>query len=118
MIASNQALGILEVTGFTPAMVALDAMEKAADVSVLQAVATYAAAQLVGGLPGMPGGLGVTEGALALILASYGFPASTTLAPIIVYRVVSYWLPAGLSFLAGGSTFLKSPEAKAVADSN
>jgi microcompartment protein CcmL/EutN len=37
MIASNQALGILEVTGFTPAMVALDAMEKAADVSVLQA---------------------------------------------------------------------------------
>jgi hypothetical protein len=56
--------------------------------------------------------------ALALILASYGFPASTTLAPIIVYRVVSYWLPAGLSFLAGGSTFLKSPEAKAVADSN
>ena len=37
MIASNQALGILEVTGFTPAMVALDAMEKAADISVLQA---------------------------------------------------------------------------------
>jgi carbon dioxide concentrating mechanism protein CcmO len=33
----NQALGILEVTGFTPAMVALDAMEKAADVQVLQA---------------------------------------------------------------------------------
>lgn len=88
------------------------------EVSVLQAIATYAAAQLVGGLPGMPGGLGVTEGALALILASYGFPASTTLAPIIVYRVVSYWLPAGLSFLAGGSTFLKSPEAKAAAESN
>ena len=37
MIASNQALGILEVTGFTPSMVALDAMEKAADVRVLQA---------------------------------------------------------------------------------
>lgn len=33
----TQALGILEVTGFTPAMVALDAMEKAADVEVLQA---------------------------------------------------------------------------------
>jgi microcompartment protein CcmL/EutN len=33
----NQALGILEVTGFTPAMVALDAMEKAAGVEVLQA---------------------------------------------------------------------------------
>jgi microcompartment protein CcmL/EutN len=33
----NQALGILEVTGFTPAMVALDAMEKAAGVQILQA---------------------------------------------------------------------------------
>jgi microcompartment protein CcmL/EutN len=37
MVAANQALGILEVTGFTPAMVALDAMEKAADIRVLQA---------------------------------------------------------------------------------
>lgn len=85
------------------------------DVSVLQAIATYSAGQLVGGLPGMPGGLGVTEGSIALILAAYGFPASTTLAPIIVFRVVSYWLPAGLSFLAGGSTFLKSDEAKEAA---
>jgi microcompartment protein CcmL/EutN len=33
----NQALGILEVTGFTPAMVALDAMEKGAEIRVLQA---------------------------------------------------------------------------------
>lgn len=33
----TEALGILEVTGFTPAMVALDAMTKAAEVRVLQA---------------------------------------------------------------------------------
>jgi microcompartment protein CcmL/EutN len=33
----HDSLGILEVTGFTPAMVALDAMEKAAGVRVLQA---------------------------------------------------------------------------------
>jgi len=31
------AVGLLETTGFTPAMVALDAMQKAADVEVLQA---------------------------------------------------------------------------------
>jgi microcompartment protein CcmL/EutN len=34
---ANQALGILETTGFTPAVVALDAMEKAASIEVLQA---------------------------------------------------------------------------------
>jgi carbon dioxide concentrating mechanism protein CcmO len=32
----STAFGILEVTGFTPAMVALDAMEKAADIRVVQ----------------------------------------------------------------------------------
>ena len=32
----NDALGILEVTGLTPAMVALDAMDKASGVRVLQ----------------------------------------------------------------------------------
>jgi carbon dioxide concentrating mechanism protein CcmO len=33
----NDSIGILEVSGFTPAMVALDAMEKAADIHVVQA---------------------------------------------------------------------------------
>lgn len=88
------------------------------DLTALEAIAVFAASQIVGGLPGMPGGLGVTEGTLAALLAAYGFPFSTTVAPILVFRIVSYWLPAGLSFLAGGSTFLKSPEAKAAADSS
>jgi microcompartment protein CcmL/EutN len=34
---ASEALGILEVTGFTPAMVALDAMEKAAGIRLVQA---------------------------------------------------------------------------------
>jgi uncharacterized membrane protein YbhN (UPF0104 family) len=104
---------ILETAAFWLVMTAFGI-----EVTVLQATATYAASQLVGGLPGMPGGLGVTEGSLALILAAYGYPASNTLAPIIVFRVVSYWLPAALSFLAGGSTFLKSDEAKAAAEAS
>src|SRR6185503_21222697 len=35
-ISVHQALGILEVTGFTPAMVALDYMDKAGDITLLQ----------------------------------------------------------------------------------
>lgn len=88
------------------------------EIGVEQALAAFAAGQLVGGLPGMPGGIGVTEGALAVILAAYGFPAASTFAPIIVYRVISYWIPAGLGFLAGGSTFLASDEAKAAAEAS
>lgn len=85
------------------------------EVNAFQTMAAFGGSQIVGGLPGMPGGLGVTEGALAVILAAYGFSVSTTIAPVLVFRVVSYWLPAGLGFLAGGSTFLTSEEAKEAA---
>ena len=57
----------------------------------------------------------VTEGSLVFMLTAYGFPAATTVAPVLVFRIVSYWLPAGLSLLAGGSIFLQSPEAKKAA---
>jgi len=88
------------------------------DLNVWEAIAVYAVSQLIGGLPGTPGGLGVTEFGMGLVLAAYGYPASTSVAPILIYRIVSYWLPAGLSLLAGGSTFLRSDEAKAVADAD
>jgi uncharacterized membrane protein YbhN (UPF0104 family) len=84
------------------------------EVTGFQVAAAFGVASLAGGLPGTPGGLGVTEVGLAFILAAYGFPAATTVVPILVFRFVSYWLPAGLGFLAGGSTFLRSDEAKAV----
>ena len=82
------------------------------EVNAFQVLAAFGGSQIVGGLPGMPGGLGVTEGTLAVILAAYGFPVSTTIAPVLVFRIVSYWLPAALGFLAGGSTFLTSEEAR------
>ena len=87
------------------------------EVNAFQALAAFGGSQIVGGLPGTPGGLGVTEGTLAVILAAYGFSVSTTIAPVLVFRVVSYWLPAALGFLAGGSTFLTSEEAKEAARS-
>lgn len=85
------------------------------DLTTSEAVAVFAVSQLIGGLPGTPGGLGVTELGMGVVLAAYGFSASSTVAPILVYRVVSYWVPAGLSLLAGGSTFLASEEAQAAA---
>lgn len=89
------------------------------DVGIFQVAAAFGVCSLAGGLPGTPGGLLVTEGSLVFILSAYGFPAETTLAPVLVFRIVSYWLPAGLSLLAGGSTFLQSAEAKeAAAESN
>ena len=84
------------------------------EVNALQVVAAFGVSQLVGGLPGTPGGIGIVEGALAFILAAFGFAVATTIAPVLVFRLVSFWLPAGLGFLVGGSTFLRSEAAKAV----
>lgn len=88
------------------------------EVNVFQVMAAFGAASLAGGLPGTPGGLGVTEAGLVFVLSAYGFPAATTVAPVLIYRIVSYWLPAALSFFAGGMTFLRSPEAKAVSEAD
>ncbi|MEX1038110.1 MAG: flippase-like domain-containing protein [Acidimicrobiia bacterium] len=83
------------------------------DINPVEVVAAFGFASLVGGLPGTPGGLGVVEAGLVFILAAYGFRAGITLAPVLVFRIISYWLPAALGFLAGGATFLSSPEAAA-----
>jgi len=83
------------------------------EINAVEIVAAFGFASLVGGLPGTPGGLGVVEAGLVFILAAYGFRAGTTVAPVLVFRLVSYWLPAALGFLAGGATFLSSPEAAA-----
>jgi uncharacterized membrane protein YbhN (UPF0104 family) len=86
------------------------------EVDPFQIAAAFGVSSLAGGLPGTPGGMGVTEVGLVFILSAYGFPASSTVAPVIIFRIVSYWLPAALSFLAGGMTFLRSDEAKTAAE--
>lgn len=57
---------------------------------------------LVGGLPGMPGGLGIVEGGLIGVLSLYGLSAGVVVAPVLVYRVVDYWIPAGIGLAAFG----------------
>ena len=73
----------------------------------MQTAAAFGAGQLAGGLPGTPGGLGFAEAGLVGALAAFGFDAQITLGPVLVYRVVSYWIPLIGGLVAGGSTFLK-----------
>ncbi len=81
------------------------------DITPVQAAAAFGVGSLAGGLPGTPGGMGVVEAGLVLILEAYGFPASQTLAPVLVFRLISYWVPAGFGFMAGGMTFIRSEAA-------
>ena len=90
----------------------------ALDINGFQVMASFAVSSLAGGLPGTPGGLGVTEVGLSLILYAYGAPSAITAVPIIIFRVISYWIPAALGFLAGGTTFLKSSAAEVAAEAS
>ena len=72
-----------------------------------QVVATFAGSQLVGGLPGTPGGLGVTEAGLVGFLVYFGVPAAAAAGPVLVFRIISYWLPAIGGIAAGGTAFLR-----------
>jgi len=57
----------------------------------------YGAGQLAANLPITPGGLGAVEGSITIALVAFGGGESTTVAAVIVYRIISFWaeLPIG-----------------------
>ena len=63
----------------------------------------YGAAQLAANLPITPGGLGVVEGSLVIALVAFGGGQVTTVAAVLLYRIVSFWgfLPVGWAFWGG-----------------
>ena len=61
----------------------------------------YLLAQLVGLVSQVPGGLGVFETIIVLLLSSR-FPAPNILASLFVYRIFYYWLPLGVATILFG----------------
>jgi putative heme transporter len=53
----------------------------------------YCAAQLAVNLPITPGGLGVVEGTLAVALVAFGGGSAATVAAVLLYRLISFWIP-------------------------
>jgi uncharacterized membrane protein YbhN (UPF0104 family) len=52
----------------------------------------YGAGQLAAILPITPGGLGAVEGSLTVALVTFGGGAESTVAAVLLYRLVSFWL--------------------------
>ena len=63
----------------------------------------YGAGQLAANLPVTPGGLGLVEGSLSIALVAFGGGETTTVAAVLLYRIVSFWgyLPLGWAAWAG-----------------
>ncbi len=60
----------------------------------------YAAAQLAANLPITPGGLGVVEGSLIIGLVAYGGGQESTVAAVLLYRLMSFWALLPLGWIA------------------
>jgi uncharacterized protein (TIRG00374 family) len=60
----------------------------------------YGAAQVAGSLPVVPGGLGIVEGSLAVILMAYGTSRVIALSAAIVFRLVSFWLAIAVGWVS------------------
>lgn len=79
-----------------------------------EALVTYGISAILGGLPALPGGLVLVEGGLIGILTAYGFGAGAVIAPVLIYRVIDYWIPAGVglatwALIAGNRTRAATP---------
>jgi uncharacterized protein (TIRG00374 family) len=60
----------------------------------------YGAGQLAANLPLTPGGLGVVEGSLTVALVYYGGAQSATVAAVLLYRILSFWLALPIGWVA------------------
>jgi uncharacterized membrane protein YbhN (UPF0104 family) len=53
---------------------------------------TYGVTQLAAALPITPGGIGVVEGTLSVLLIACHVPAATAIAGVMLYRIISFWV--------------------------
>lgn len=67
----------------------------------------YSISQIAIALPLLPGGLGLTEGSLVVLLGAYGLPTSPAVAAVLLYRALSFWGMVPLGWISWVSLELK-----------
>jgi uncharacterized protein (TIRG00374 family) len=60
----------------------------------------YGVAQVAGTLPIVPGGIGIVEGSLAVILVAYGAGHASALSAALAFRIVSFWLAIAVGWIS------------------
>ena len=62
----------------------------------------YGVAQVAGSFPIIPGGLGIVEGSLAVVLMAYGTGRVPAVSAALAFRIVNYWLAIAVGWLSVG----------------
>jgi uncharacterized protein (TIRG00374 family) len=63
-------------------------------------ILAYGVAQIVAVLPIVPGGIGLVEGGLTVILVAYGSTRVHALSSVLVYRAISFWFAVIVGWLS------------------
>ena len=62
----------------------------------------YGVAVVVGSFPVVPGGLGLIEGSLAVVLVAYGAGRVPAVSAVLAFRIVNFWLPIPVGWASVG----------------
>lgn len=54
---------------------------------------SYAITKILSTISFIPGGIGISEASMGLIFIGFGVPAPTALAAVLIFRLLSFWLP-------------------------
>lgn len=79
----------------------------------------YGAGQLASTVPITPGGLGAVEGSLTIALVNFGGGANSTVAAVLLYRLMSFWMMLPIGWVAWAALALsgrRSAGTTAIAD--
>ena len=87
-IASSLVLNFSYIISFYAALIAFGS-----DISIATAAFVYLAGATIGQAAPTPGGIGAVEAALVAGLTAAGVPSGTALSGVLLYRVVTFWLP-------------------------
>jgi uncharacterized protein (TIRG00374 family) len=72
----------------------------------------YGVTQIAENLPITPGGIGVVEGTLTLLLVAYGMPVDSAVASVLLYRIISFWLLSAIGWATVGGIVLSDRRAR------
>jgi uncharacterized membrane protein YbhN (UPF0104 family) len=102
----------LVAAGFVPALLnwlfdcgclALSILAVSGHVPWQGVLVAYAVGQIGANLPITPGGIGVVEGTMSMLLVAYGMHSATALAAVLLYRIISFWSLVPLGWVLVGA---------------
>lgn len=95
LLVSTTALSVVYVLCLVASLVAVGG-----DAAFIKVAAAYLVASALGSASPTPGGLGVIEASLVAALTAAGIAAPTAVAAVLLYRLVTYWLPIAAGAVA------------------